>query len=52
MHLLPEAFEIPLGTWVVMHEGIKTASRYRVVFDALVAGLASYVREKPRNRAG
>ena len=52
VHLLPEAFEIPLGTWVVMHEGIKTASRYRVVFDALVAGLASYVREKPRNRAG
>jgi DNA-binding transcriptional LysR family regulator len=50
VHLLP-TFEIPLATWVVMHEGIKTASRYRVVFDALVAGLIGYVRENPRNRA-
>lgn len=29
-----------LPLWVVMHEDLKTSARYRVVFDALSAGLA------------
>jgi hypothetical protein len=29
--------------WIVMHEDLKTTTRCRVVFDALVEGLARYV---------
>lgn len=43
VRLLPE-FELPLDTWVVMHENLKTSPRCRVTFDALVAGLLNYVR--------
>jgi hypothetical protein len=50
--VLPELFRIPLDTWVVMHEGIKTARRYRVTFDALVDGLMNYVSGTARKRPG
>lgn len=43
--VLQQAFAIPLGTWVVMHESIRTSPRYRVTFDVLVEGLMKYVRE-------
>jgi DNA-binding transcriptional LysR family regulator len=33
--------KLPLPLWVVMHEDLKTTARYRVVFDALVEGLAT-----------
>ncbi len=49
VHVLPQAFQIPLGTWAVMHEGIRTSPRYRVTFDALVAGLTDYVRGAARS---
>lgn len=52
VHLLPQAFEIPLGTWAVMHEGIRTSPRYRVTFDALVGGLMNYVRGAAGSRLG
>jgi DNA-binding transcriptional LysR family regulator len=42
VHLLPE-FELPLGTWVAMHENLKSSPRCRVTFDALVAGLLDYL---------
>lgn len=45
VHVLPRAFQIPLATWVVMHEAIRTSPRYRVTFDALVTGLLDYIRE-------
>jgi DNA-binding transcriptional LysR family regulator len=44
IHILPEAFNIPLGTWVAMHESLKTSPRCRVTFDALVKGLQDYHR--------
>ncbi len=47
-HILADVFEIPLGTWVVMHESIRTTPRYRVTFDALVEGLTDYVRKTGR----
>ncbi|MDQ0562591.1 DNA-binding transcriptional LysR family regulator [Rhizobium mesoamericanum] len=50
--VLPECFRIPLDTWVVMHEAIKTARRYRVTFDALVCGLTNYVKGTARKRPG
>jgi DNA-binding transcriptional LysR family regulator len=42
VHLLPDV-ELPLGTWVAMHENLKTSPRCRVTFDALVAGLLAYI---------
>ncbi|ARO25064.1 LysR family transcriptional regulator [Rhizobium sp. S9] len=44
VHVLSDAFEIPLGTWVVMHESLKTSPRCRATFDALVQGLRTYHR--------
>lgn len=41
--VLPDAIELSLETYVVMHENLKTAARCRVTFDALVAGLLGYV---------
>ena len=44
VHILPDAFEIPLGTWVAMHASLKTSPRCRATFDALVNGLQDYYR--------
>ncbi|ANL35193.1 LysR family transcriptional regulator [Rhizobium phaseoli] len=44
VHLLADAFNIPLGTWVAMHESLKTSPRCRATFDALVSGLQDYYR--------
>ena len=41
---LPDVFELPLDTWVAMHENLKSSPRWRVTFDALVKGLLDYVR--------
>lgn len=41
-HLLPD-ISLPLGTWVAMHENLRTSPRCRVTFDALVAGLLGYM---------
>ena len=43
MRLLATEFELPLETFVVMHETMKTTPRCRVTFDALVEGLLAYV---------
>jgi DNA-binding transcriptional LysR family regulator len=43
VHLLPARFELGLETWVVMHEDLRASRRCRVVFDAMVAGLAAYL---------
>ncbi len=42
-HILPSAVRIGLETFVVMHEDMRSSRRCRVVFDALVAGLVSYI---------
>jgi DNA-binding transcriptional LysR family regulator len=44
VRVLPDEFELPLGTWVAMHEDMKSSLRCRVTFDALVEGLLGYVR--------
>lgn len=41
--LLPEALTIPLETWITMHEDLRHSPRCRVVFDALVQGLAQHI---------
>jgi DNA-binding transcriptional LysR family regulator len=43
VHLLPELFALGLETYVVMHEDLRASLRCRVVFDAMVEGLSSYI---------
>jgi DNA-binding transcriptional LysR family regulator len=43
VRVLPDAFELKLGTWLAMHENLRSTPRCRVVFDALAAGLEGYV---------
>ena len=45
VRLLSDKFSLALGTWVVMHEGLRSSPRCRATFDALVAGLKEYVRQ-------
>lgn len=40
VRVLPEV-ALPMPLWIVMHENLRTSAHYRVVFDALSAGLAS-----------
>ncbi len=44
IRVLPGVFELPLDTWVAMHENLKSSPRWRVTFDALTKGLLDYVR--------
>ncbi|MBB5754384.1 LysR family transcriptional regulator [Prosthecomicrobium pneumaticum] len=41
--VLADFFDLPLGTFVAMHEDLRTSPRCRAVFDALAAGLADYL---------
>ncbi len=42
--VLPGAARFALEMWLVMHEDLKATPRIRLLFDALVAGLADYLR--------
>lgn len=44
VRLLGDRFELPLHTWIVMHEDLKNSPRCRAAFDALVHGLETYVK--------
>ena len=46
VRVLAENFELPLHTWVAMHEDLKNSPRCRATFDALVEGLLDYVRNR------
>jgi hypothetical protein len=41
--VLPDAFELKLGTWLAMHENLRSTMRCRVTFDALAVSLEAYV---------
>lgn len=46
-HLVPvlrDAFTAHLPVWIAMHEDLRSTHRMRIVFDALVKGMAAYVR--------
>lgn len=43
VRVLPEDFDLKLGTWIVMHENLRSTPRYRAVFDALASGLRRHV---------
>lgn len=42
VRVLPDAFSLPLETWVTMHEDLRDSPRCRVTFDALVEALAAH----------
>jgi DNA-binding transcriptional LysR family regulator len=42
--VLPDIFALPLETWVVTHEDLRSVARVRAVFDTLVEGLTRYAR--------
>jgi DNA-binding transcriptional LysR family regulator len=44
VHVLPDAFEMKLGTWLAMHENLKTTLRCHAAFDALASGLMEATR--------
>jgi len=44
VQVLPN-IDIPLHTWVAMHENLKTSPRCRAVFSALVDGLKGHLKE-------
>ena len=46
VRLLPDAFALKLGVWVVMHENLRSTPRYRAVFDALVAGMRKHAEQR------
>ena len=43
VRLFANEFELPLHTWIVMHEDLRGSPRCRATFDALVRGLTLYV---------
>jgi DNA-binding transcriptional LysR family regulator len=43
VHVLCDVFEMKLGTWLAMHENLKSTPRCRAAFDALANGLKGYV---------
>ncbi|MCI3207874.1 MULTISPECIES: LysR family transcriptional regulator [Pandoraea] len=43
VRILPSAFRFRLHTWVTMHEDLRSSPRCKVTFDALVAGLTTYM---------
>ena len=42
--VLPSAVRFALEMWLVMHEDLKATPRIRLLFEALAAGLADYLR--------
>jgi DNA-binding transcriptional LysR family regulator len=45
--VLPNAFQMALEVWLVMHRDLKTAPRVRLLFDWLALGLTAYVKGRP-----
>ena len=44
--VLPNAFQMALDVWLVMHRDLKSEPRVRLMFDWLAAGLTDYVRRR------
>jgi DNA-binding transcriptional LysR family regulator len=42
--VLPNAVDLALPVWLVVHEDLQASPRCRVVFDALADGLTAYIR--------
>ena len=42
--VLPNAFQMALDVWLVMHRDLKSEPRVRLMFDWLATGLTDYVK--------
>ncbi len=45
VRVLPDAFAVPLETWLVMHEDLRASVRVRRAFDHLADGLKAYLAD-------
>jgi len=45
--VLPNAFQMALEVWLVMHRDLKTAPRVGLMFDWLAPGLMDYLKGRP-----
>lgn len=43
VRILPDEFDLKLGTWIVMHEDLRSTPRCRTVFDTLADGLRDHL---------
>ena len=43
VRVLPQAFAVPLETWLVVHEDLRASRRIRLAFDHLADGLKAYL---------
>ena len=43
VRVMPDAFDLDLDTWVVMHEDMRGVARIRATFDHLAVGLIDYL---------
>jgi DNA-binding transcriptional LysR family regulator len=48
VRVMPDAFDLGLDTWVVMHEDMRGVARISATFDHLAEGLIDYLRAQPR----
>jgi DNA-binding transcriptional LysR family regulator len=44
VHVLPNAFDLRLGVWLVMHENLRATPRCRATYDGLATLLTGYLR--------
>jgi len=45
VRIMARQFSVPMETWITMHQDLRSSTRCRVTFDALVAGLQQHIRE-------
>lgn len=45
VRVLPDAVLFQMGVWIVMHENLRASRRMRLMFDHLVDGVTSYIKE-------
>jgi DNA-binding transcriptional LysR family regulator len=50
--LFADEFQLPLQTWIVMHEDLRGSPRCRATFDAMVRGLTAYIAGGSRAAIG
>jgi DNA-binding transcriptional LysR family regulator len=50
--VLPNAFQMALEVWLVMHRDLKAEPRVRLMFDWLAAELTDYVRGRTQAHGG
>ena len=45
IRVIPDTVIFQMGIWIVMHENLRASRRMRLMFDHLVDGVTSYIKE-------